>query len=244
MRKLALLAFSMLAVGPAYGQVVPIFPGAQMGGTPVKASDGTTVFLPATIPANVNSAYTLATNAVSSGTQTPVAGSYVLNLPAVFNGATITVTSTSNNGNASTVSYTALPAIAPRFDVYAGTTVSAAVTGGTPTGNTTLSGGPTNGAAGNQPISINAIPYTDRTVTLTAAQAGGTATIIAANPSRKAFAITPAADGRLYLNSGATGFYYPLYAGVTRSFSGQDCPTNAFYITGQTAGATLPIEEG
>lgn len=189
MRKLALLAFAMLASAPVYAQTAqPVFSGAQTAGTPTTATNGTTVFVPwmactdaannriscggggtagtpssqvTTVqgaqngyPQNVavtNQSYTLATNATSSGAQSPIAGSYVLNLPSAFNGATIAVTFTSNNGNATTASYTATPATPPRFDLYAGTTVTAAVTGGTPTGNTTLSGGPTNGAAGIQP---------------------------------------------------------------------------------------------
>jgi hypothetical protein len=47
MRKLALLAFSMLAVGPAYGQTAqPIFPGAQTAGSSTTGTGGQTVFVP------------------------------------------------------------------------------------------------------------------------------------------------------------------------------------------------------
>jgi hypothetical protein len=92
---------------------------------------------------------------------------------------------------------------------------------------------------------VVSISYTDKTiVSLSADQAAGIASIIVANPARKAFAITPTNDGRLYVSSNLNGFFYPLYAGVTRSFSGSDCPQNALYVTGQTAATPLPIVEG
>jgi hypothetical protein len=99
-------------------------------------------------PQNVtvtNNTYPLATNGTSVGSVSPVAGSYVLNLPATFGGATITFSATSSNGTVTTATYTSAPASPPRFDIYAGTTVSVAIAGGTPTGTTTLSGGPANG---------------------------------------------------------------------------------------------------
>jgi hypothetical protein len=93
--------------------------------------------------------------------------------------------------------------------------------------------------------SQGSINYVDRSVTaLNASQAAGTTPVILANPARKAFAITPTNDGRLYIGTGASGFFYPLYAGVTRSFSGSDCPQNALYVTGQTIGTQLPMAEG
>lgn len=80
---------------------------------------------------------------------------------------------------------------------------------------------------------------------LSAARAAGTTSVIVANANRRVFAITPAADGRLYIASAAgNGFYWPLYAGVTRVLSGADCPTNALFVTGQTAGTALPMAEG
>lgn len=80
---------------------------------------------------------------------------------------------------------------------------------------------------------------------LSAGQAAGTASVIAANSARHLIAITPTNDGRLYISSAAgNGFYWPLYAGVTRVLSGADCPTNALFVTGQTAGTALPMAEG
>jgi lipoprotein-anchoring transpeptidase ErfK/SrfK len=89
-------------------------------------------------------------------------------------------------------------------------------------------------------------PFTDKTVAaLSAAQAAGTTAAIVANPQRRVFAITPTNDGRLYIASAAgNGFYWPLYAGVTRVLSGQDCPTNALFVTGQTVATALPMAEG
>jgi len=80
---------------------------------------------------------------------------------------------------------------------------------------------------------------------LSATQAAGTASVIAANANRRVFAITPTNDGRLYTASAAgNAFYWPLYAGVTRVLSGADCPTNALFVTGQTAATALPMAEG
>jgi len=91
-----------------------------------------------------------------------------------------------------------------------------------------------------------ATSFTDRTVApLSLTQAAGTASVIAANATRKVFAITPTTDGRLYIASAAgNGFYWPLYAGVTRVLSGAECPTNALFVTGQTAATALPMAEG
>ena len=87
---------------------------------------------------------------------------------------------------------------------------------------------------------------TDRTVpALSAGQAAGTASVIDSNPARRAIMITPVNDGRLYIASAVgAGFYWPLYAGVTKSLTGADCPTNTLFVTGQPAGATLAIAEG
>lgn len=88
--------------------------------------------------------------------------------------------------------------------------------------------------------------FADRSIaSLSVTQAAGTAAALAANPQRRVLAITPASDGRLYIASAAgNGFYWPLYAGVTRVLSGADCPTNALFVTGQTAGTALPMAEG
>jgi hypothetical protein len=88
--------------------------------------------------------------------------------------------------------------------------------------------------------------FADRSVpVISASQAAGTASVLPANASRKVLALTPVADGRLYIASAAGGgFYWPLYAGVTKSLTGAECPTNALFVTGQPAGATLAIAEG
>jgi hypothetical protein len=80
---------------------------------------------------------------------------------------------------------------------------------------------------------------------LSSGQAAGTSSVIASNVNRKIIAITPANDGRLYIASAAgNGFFWPLYAGVTRTLSGADCPTNALFVTGQTVDTALPMAEG
>jgi len=87
--------------------------------------------------------------------------------------------------------------------------------------------------------------FADKSVaSLSANQAAGTEEVISSNPQRKSIAITPVNDGKLYLKSGATGFFWPVYAGVTKALSGNDCPTNALFITGQTVSSTLAIAEG
>lgn len=76
-------------------------------------------------------------------------------------------------------------------------------------------------------------------------QAAGTTAVIAANPNRTGFAITPNADGRLYFTgpASADGPYFPLYLGVTRTLTGGDCPTGALYVTGQAAASKLRMGE-
>ena len=88
--------------------------------------------------------------------------------------------------------------------------------------------------------------FIDRSISaLSASQAAGTALVIAANANRRVFAITSTNDGSLYIASAAgNGFYWPLYAGVARVFSGADCPTNALFVTGQTVATALLMAEG
>lgn len=113
------------------------------------STDGTT-WTPCASPATDASggvlaghkAYTLATNGTPAASQSLAADTYSLALPSAFNGATVTVTFTANNGVTTTASYTAAPTLPPVFSVYAGTAVAASVTGGTPAGNTMLNGGP------------------------------------------------------------------------------------------------------
>lgn len=112
--------------------------------------------------------YAVLNGATSQGAISPAPGSYALNLPPAFNGATISILSTASNGTTSTVSYTSAPAIPPRFDVFAGTTVTVTATGGTPTGNTTLSGGPSNGSSSTAQLVVqqrqDAVAWTDGSV--------------------------------------------------------------------------------
>ena len=92
---------------------------------------------------------------------------------------------------------------------------------------------------------ISGLTYLDITVaSLTAEQAAGTSPVAPANFNRKAFGITPLSDGKLYIKSATgLGFYWAIYAGVTRTLTGQDCPFNELYVTGQTAGSRLVITE-
>lgn len=94
---------------------------------------------PAAAQFDVN-AYTLLKNGTSAGALTAPPGTYNLQLPATFNGATITVTFTTANGTISTYTYTSQPAVTPCFHTSAGTTVSITTTGGTPSGNTVFAG--------------------------------------------------------------------------------------------------------
>lgn len=96
------------------------------------------------------------------------------------------------------------------------------------------------------PVVAGGTTYQDITVAaLSSAQAAGAAQIAGINPARRLIAITPAYDGRLYIGTAASGgFFWPLYAGVTRVLSGVDCPTNALFVSGQPVGAALPMAEG
>lgn len=77
---------------------------------------------------------------------------------------------------------------------------------------------------------------------LSAGQAAGTSAILAANANRTAIKIVPPADCTLAIASGAS-VGIPLFGGVANEFSGGDCPTNALYVTGLTAGAAITIWE-
>lgn len=89
-----------------------------------------------------------------------------------------------------------------------------------------------------------ALGYVDVSVpALTAGQASGAESVVGANEYRRGVAFMPNADGRLYYTgpAAADGPYYSLYAGVTRTLTGADCPSGAIYVTGQTAGTKLRI---
>lgn len=86
--------------------------------------------------------------------------------------------------------------------------------------------------------------YTDVSVaSLSAGQAAGTSTIIAANANRKSLMVNPPADCFLAISSGATAGW-PLFAGVPNIITGQECPTNALYVDGLTAATALTVWEG
>lgn len=80
---------------------------------------------------------------------------------------------------------------------------------------------------------------------MSAGQAAGTATILAANDDRTAIKIVPPSDCFLRVVSGGSGVGgIPLFGGVPNEFSGHDCPMGALYITGLATGAALTIWEG
>lgn len=96
------------------------------------------------------------------------------------------------------------------------------------------------------PVEQKALPYVDVSVpSLSGGQAAGTSAVLAANASRRALAIMPNADGRMYFTSSASadGPYWPLYAGVMRTLSGAQCPAGDIFVTGQAAGTKLRIGE-
>lgn len=81
---------------------------------------------------------------------------------------------------------------------------------------------------------------------LSAGQADGSVAVAPLNPARKFFAITPSKEGRLYIgdaNGGRASFFWPLFAGITKTID-EDAPTNALFVTGQSAGQPLPMAEG
>lgn len=100
---------------------------------------------------------------------------------------------------------------------------------------------PDTGAAVS-PGSSSGLTYTDASIpSLSANQVAGTTSILAANAARKALVINPPADCGLSLTAGGP-VIWPLFGGVPNSFSGQDCPKNALFLTtGLTAGQALPM---
>lgn len=80
--------------------------------------------------------------------------------------------------------------------------------------------------------------YADRSVSSYAAATP----VVAENSSRRILKIVPPADCLLTLTSGAA-FGEPLYGGVANTFEGNECPANALYITGLTAGVAITIWE-
>lgn len=88
------------------------------------------------------------------------------------------------------------------------------------------------------------LPYADASISsLSAGQAAGTAVILAADTARKALVINPPANCGLTLSSGGP-VIWPLFANAPNSFTGQDCPTGALYLTAGLATAqALPMAE-
>jgi hypothetical protein len=85
--------------------------------------------------------------------------------------------------------------------------------------------------------------YVDISIaSLTAAQANASSPVIAANSERRVLMINPPADCVLRISAGA-GRGWPLYGNVPNSISGEECPTNALYVTGLATGVALTIWE-
>lgn len=95
------------------------------------------------------------------------------------------------------------------------------------------------------PLSVSPVAqsYVDKTVpAIAASQASGTSAVIGVNAARKAVVIVPPADCTLCIASGATSGV-PLYGGIPNSFVGSECPANALFISGLTAGQSVVIWE-
>lgn len=87
------------------------------------------------------------------------------------------------------------------------------------------------------------LAYADHSVSsLSAGQAAGTTTVLAANSARKALMINPPADCFLAIAGGATAGW-PLFANVPNLISGQECPSNALFVVGLSTAAILTIWE-
>lgn len=91
-----------------------------------------------------------------------------------------------------------------------------------------------------------AITLADVSVTVSTAQAAGTAPLLPANPARRKLVITPAADCKIAIASGGTGTM-TLIGGLSNEPLAP-APTNAIYLVPgalcAAAGVTLPILEG
>lgn len=77
---------------------------------------------------------------------------------------------------------------------------------------------------------------------ISSTQASATDPVLASNVDRRVLMINPLADCTLRITAGA-GRGWPLYGGVPNSISGEECPTNALYISGLATGAALTIWE-
>ncbi len=84
--------------------------------------------------------------------------------------------------------------------------------------------------------------FTDKSVTLTSAQAAGNDPVLPANPNRKALIIVPPNACVLSIAVGAsTGI--PLLGSTENSRSGPLCPSNALYLAGLSTGNIVTILE-
>lgn len=100
-----------------------------------------------------------------------------------------------------------------------------------------------NATGGTLLVASNGLTYADVSVaSLTSGQAAGTNAVIGVNASRKALAINPPADCILRL-SGSAAAGMPLYGGIPNVFVGPECPTNALFISGLSAGQSVTIWE-
>lgn len=84
--------------------------------------------------------------------------------------------------------------------------------------------------------------YVASAVALSAGQASGANTILAANDARKALMINPPSDCFLAISANATSGW-PLFGGVPNTFSGPEVPMNALYIVGLSAADVVTIWE-
>jgi len=93
------------------------------------------------------------------------------------------------------------------------------------------------------PVLSVSLNYTDKSVSaLSSAQAAGTSAVIGVNAARKAVVFNPPVDCTLSIGSGvATGI--PLYANIPNVFVGPECPSNALFIAGLSAGQSVVIWE-
>ena len=88
-----------------------------------------------------------------------------------------------------------------------------------------------------------AIPYADRSVSsMSTQQAAGTSAVLGVNTARHALVITPPTDCFLSIVAGSS-VGIPLFAGIPNTFSGPECPSNAIFVLGLSAGNALTIWE-
>ncbi|GGE75196.1 hypothetical protein [Sphingomonas prati] len=102
---------------------------------------------------------------------------------------------------------------------------------------------PVGGLGGGAGGSSGPITYADISVTLSASQSTGAASVLPASTTRKVLMINPPTDCTLRISSGAGGGW-PLFGGVPNTIAAGEVPANALYITGLSAGAAVTVWEG